>query len=365
MQRGYLYASESRAFPGQLKLGKSKNLKARLSSLNTGCRPMPHKLVEVAQTLDCHRDEKLMHKYFDHARGDGEFFNVTKEEVRDFFNRVITKRFEKDLVQAGDQLIVTIDRHALDMQVKTLQAGNLKCSIGTKKRIFSALQDAERENAEMQVTTQSYQMADENTFDSMSAETRAMYGMPHIHGAYSNLCYIRSNGIDNFKTGFEYFFTANQIACNMLQMFTGSRCPFTVPRILQTNIHKSLDCTQYVEKQKVRLSQQKTHVLFTMYQQWIDLDPDSHTPLRLVEQQECLVFNQAITMLNQVLRRMYTKKFLRSGKQLRRRNEIPNHFYIMEDLHIFQESGEDLGKPVLPPWKPIVDQRMSIASLMN
>jgi len=246
-----------------------------------------------------------------------------------------------------------------------LQAGDLKCSIGTKKRFFSALQDAERENAEMQFTTQPYQMADENAFDSMNAETRAMYGMPHIHGAYSNLCYIRSNGIDNFKTGFEYFFTANQIACNMLQMFTGSRCPFTVPRILQTNIHKSLDCAPYIEKQNVRLSQHKTQILFTMYQQWIDLDPGSHTPLRLVEQQECLAFNQAITMLNQILKRMYTRKFFRSGKQLRRRNEIPNHFYIMEDLHIFQESGEDLGKPVIPPWKHMTDQRMSIASLMN
>ena len=51
----------------------------------------------VAQSLDYTRDEKMAHAYFSYARKDGEFFQVTEEEVATYFERNIEPLFQMEL----------------------------------------------------------------------------------------------------------------------------------------------------------------------------------------------------------------------------------------------------------------------------
>lgn len=82
----YIYATESEAFPGLLKIGRTSNIAKRIPNLNTATAPKPHKLVTMAPTLNDKRDEKLAHQYFASKRMSGEFFNVSAEEVMNFFH---------------------------------------------------------------------------------------------------------------------------------------------------------------------------------------------------------------------------------------------------------------------------------------
>ena len=95
----YIYATKSKAFPGLIKIGRSCNLAARLSSLNTSCAPVPHVIIAAAPTLDCQRDEALAHAFFSSARKEGEFFEVTPEEVRVFLQNHIMSKYQLELAQ--------------------------------------------------------------------------------------------------------------------------------------------------------------------------------------------------------------------------------------------------------------------------
>jgi len=97
-QTSYVYAVTSDAFPGLVKIGRTDNLKARLISLNVSCAPSPHRYVAVAQTFDSERDERMAHAFFSSARKEGEFFNVTIEEVQGFFLNRITIPYNKELM---------------------------------------------------------------------------------------------------------------------------------------------------------------------------------------------------------------------------------------------------------------------------
>jgi len=90
----YVYATKSEAFPNLIKIGRSCNLAARLSSLNTSCAPAPHAIIASAMTLDSVRDEALAHAFFASARKEGEFFEVSLEEVESFFANHITNQYQ-------------------------------------------------------------------------------------------------------------------------------------------------------------------------------------------------------------------------------------------------------------------------------
>ena len=98
-QVAYIYATKSPAFPDLIKIGRTIDMKARLSQLNTGCAPLPHVVVAMAPTFNMHRDEHLAHKHFAHARREGEFFAISEQEVTDYFLNHIMAQHQKDLVQ--------------------------------------------------------------------------------------------------------------------------------------------------------------------------------------------------------------------------------------------------------------------------
>ena len=106
----YVYGTESEAFPGLIKIGETVCTRTRLSSMNTGCAPKPHKLVAVAATFHSARDERMAHAFFDDFREEGEFFRVTAEEVQRFFDRYITPLYleESAAVRISEPVITEV-----------------------------------------------------------------------------------------------------------------------------------------------------------------------------------------------------------------------------------------------------------------
>jgi hypothetical protein len=100
----YVYATRSTAFPGLVKIGRSINLQARLSSLNTACAPAPHRVVAVAPTLDNIRDERTAHQFFADRRRQGEFFEVEENEIKAYFTHHITTQFNMDMAERLEQM---------------------------------------------------------------------------------------------------------------------------------------------------------------------------------------------------------------------------------------------------------------------
>jgi len=96
---GYVYATQSEAFPGLIKIGHTADIKARLSQLNTACAPAPHVLVALAPTFDMQRDEKEAHEFFSTVRMQGEFFAVNKLQVMNFFHEHIMALYQEELLE--------------------------------------------------------------------------------------------------------------------------------------------------------------------------------------------------------------------------------------------------------------------------
>lgn len=94
----YIYATYSNAFPGLLKIGRSRDVRARLSSANTFMAPAPHKLLCMAPTFDAVRDEAMAHAHFARWRLEkSEFFEVEAKEVERYFETVITGWYHHEL----------------------------------------------------------------------------------------------------------------------------------------------------------------------------------------------------------------------------------------------------------------------------
>ena len=94
----YIYATFSAAFPGLVKIGRSANVKTRLSSGNTFAAPCPHQVIAVAPTFDPKRDEKLAHDHFAQFRQNGEFFEISHEDITSFLLVNIVSQYQKDLL---------------------------------------------------------------------------------------------------------------------------------------------------------------------------------------------------------------------------------------------------------------------------
>ena len=93
----YVYGTKTEAEPNLIKIGRSGNMFARLSSMNTSIKTKPHQIVAVVPTFDSDRDEEWAHEFFSSKRMAGEFFDVTIEELRSFFMDHIMPRYEAEL----------------------------------------------------------------------------------------------------------------------------------------------------------------------------------------------------------------------------------------------------------------------------
>ena len=111
----YVYGMESPKFPGEIKIGKASDLRSRRCGNNTGRANIPLSLVAFVPTFDYKRDEESAHSFFASKRGAGEFFNVTRDEVRAFFMQHIMPKYKAELVE-----------HIA--QVKASKSADIKCA---------------------------------------------------------------------------------------------------------------------------------------------------------------------------------------------------------------------------------------------
>lgn len=93
----YVYAMESDAFPGLIKIGRTKDITKRLKSAQTFNSPKPFRLMFMTKTLDSKRDEHKTHEHFKALRECGEFFRVSPDELLKYFETEITPAFNKEL----------------------------------------------------------------------------------------------------------------------------------------------------------------------------------------------------------------------------------------------------------------------------
>ena len=101
---GWLYGTETKVFPGLIKVGRAMDVDARISSGNTFCRPAPHVVVAAVPTFDPVRDEKRAHAFFANEREEGEFFRTSKEAVQAYFDAHIMPVYQAELKQAINKL---------------------------------------------------------------------------------------------------------------------------------------------------------------------------------------------------------------------------------------------------------------------
>ncbi len=109
LETAYIYATYSKAFPGLVKIGRSRNVRARVSSGNTFIAPTPHRVICVAPTLNAKRDEEAAHAFFASFRKEGEFFELDHDDVENYF-KTITANYQKEhmdlLVSSRDSVLV-------------------------------------------------------------------------------------------------------------------------------------------------------------------------------------------------------------------------------------------------------------------
>ena len=92
-ETGFVYGTVSAAFPGMVKIGRTKDMNKRLQAANTFSAPAPHVVIAIAPSFDYVRDERLAHEYFKELRREGEFFEVTPVMVQEFFMHQISARY--------------------------------------------------------------------------------------------------------------------------------------------------------------------------------------------------------------------------------------------------------------------------------
>jgi hypothetical protein len=93
----WIYGAQSPLFPGMVKIGRSKDPEARLSSGNTFTMPNPFVIIAKTQTLDSIRDEKATHIHFSEFRDKGEFFKISEKDLKSYFDDILTPLFNKEI----------------------------------------------------------------------------------------------------------------------------------------------------------------------------------------------------------------------------------------------------------------------------
>jgi hypothetical protein len=104
LEHQYIYATKSAAFPGLIKIGRTSNMQARLLQLNTACAPSPHAVVSIVPSMNMHRDECLAHTHFASKRKAGEFFELDESDVKKYFEEVILRRYQRELLSSVQNL---------------------------------------------------------------------------------------------------------------------------------------------------------------------------------------------------------------------------------------------------------------------
>ena len=127
-----LRLADTQLCSGLVKIGRSEDVRARLSSGNTFCAPAPHVVVAATPTFDAVRDEAMAHGYFANVRKQGEFFEVSVEAVQQYVLAHTTTRIDVELSIDGtgkvdistgvgffDHMLEQLARHSLmDLTVK-------------------------------------------------------------------------------------------------------------------------------------------------------------------------------------------------------------------------------------------------------
>jgi hypothetical protein len=87
---GFVYAIRCNAYPNKIEIGQTDDLKKKLSQLNVRRAPFKHTLVAFAESFDTKRDETIIHRYFAKSRKEGNFFEISPKQVKDYFDISIT-----------------------------------------------------------------------------------------------------------------------------------------------------------------------------------------------------------------------------------------------------------------------------------
>ena len=140
---------------------------------------------------------------------------------------------------------------------------------------------------------------------------------------------------------------AKMVMC-FFEFFTGERDPFLFTGQYQSVMQRRLGFTSDAEGASV----EQTSQLFNMMQAFIAIDPIAHTPFRPVRQVPRIAFNQAITIINQVLHPTLTIKLNRDGTKKGSTNTDIDFRYIVEKSRIFSEQDGDTKRPMLIQWNP-------------
>jgi len=154
--------------------------------------------------------------------------------------------------------------------------------------------------------------------------------------------------LDAGVRGGHYDYFAYSISDEMLCMYTGVGDPYQINNIFQSVIWRNLECRQ--EGKRMIVSVSKSQAIFNLYNRWIALDPQRHTPSRVVPETNRLDFKQAMTILNQILRFMNVLSLIDSNKQRGRSGEIPDRLLIMDKYSSFADKADLADKPALDQW---------------
>lgn len=79
LNKGFVYIIRE-DYTGRYKIGKTKKLDARLKLFNVDL-PFEVELVHSIHTQNCDETERLLHEHFAHKRVNGEWFDLTEEDI--------------------------------------------------------------------------------------------------------------------------------------------------------------------------------------------------------------------------------------------------------------------------------------------
>jgi hypothetical protein len=178
--KGYTYAMTSPAFPGVVKIGRSLDVGKRMSSANTFAAPSPFTVLIECPSFDDVRDERDAHRYFAAQRRSGEFFLVSHEEVRAYFQQTLYTRYLRELqermlvpsAEVDAQRLMVIKNRTIMMEAENglMRAEDERDSLKKKRKISKDEEkEAEEEEEERRQDAEAsliewYQMGGGNHF---------------------------------------------------------------------------------------------------------------------------------------------------------------------------------------------------------
>ena len=88
---GYVYAIESAAFPGFVKIGRTNNVKRRLEAINFSLPINQYELVASFSTYNAVMDEKLTQEHFKKFCFETEYFKISDDDKQQVINFCLMK----------------------------------------------------------------------------------------------------------------------------------------------------------------------------------------------------------------------------------------------------------------------------------